>query len=344
MRIRLEHLVQVLQNQQVPIFLVFGDEILVVLETRDLIRRHAISKGYTERVILDVDAGFDWNRLEEAGSHLSLFGAKQLVELNLPSGKPGLPGAKALLEWAENPPQDVLLLVLLPHLDKATQQSKWFTKLEGSGACIQVNAVTHLQLPNWISDRLSAQKQQADRATLMFLADMTEGNLLAAWQEIQKFGLLYPSGRLEYEKIRQSVLSTARYAPFDLVESVLGGDRLRTVRILDGLEQEGCEPAVVLWALAREVRILMSLIRQLRKGVPMKSALQGLKVWSSRALLVERATLRISPYALSQALHCFASLDRQIKGVGIKQVWQDLAQVCFLLCDGKHANSKRAAI
>ena len=335
MRIKSEQLRQSIQKYLAPLYLIFGDEPFVIQESRDLVRWYALDKGYSEREVLDVEAGFDWGCLSEAGKRISLFGSKQLIELNVPSGKLGSSGAKRLQEWCANLPQDVLLVMLLPRLDRAAQQAKWFAEIESVGVCVQANSVTRSQLPFWLSERLSRQKQYADQDTLSFLADMTEGNLLASWQEIQKLGLLYPPGKLEYKMVRQAVLPVARYAPFDLMEAVLAGEKLRVVRILSSLEQEGCEPVIILWALTKEVRILMGLVRRLRAGAPIRVAMQTMRIWPSRAALIERAIHRISPAVLSEALYCAADLDRQIKGVAVNNVWQDLINVCLLLCHGK---------
>ncbi|MDE3020335.1 MAG: DNA polymerase III subunit delta [Pseudomonadota bacterium] len=335
MRIKSEQLGKMVQKHLAPVYLLFGDEPFIVQECRDLIRCFALEKGYTEREVLDVETGFDWGRLAESKKSLSLFGRNQLIEVNVPSGKLGSSGTKALSEWCQNLSPDVLLVLLLPRLDKVTQKAKWFADVESVGVCVQANTVARSQLPLWISERLLQQKQYANQETLLFLADLTEGNLLAAWQEIQKLGLLYPSGKIEYDMVRQSVLPVARYAPFDLMEAVLSGESLRAVRILDSLEQEEFEPVILMWTLTRDLRTMMGLVRLLKSGMSMNRAIQALHVWSSRAIFFERALHRIRPSVLSEAMYCAADIDRQIKGLAVDKVWEDLVSVCLLLCQGK---------
>jgi DNA polymerase-3 subunit delta len=266
-----------------------------------------------------VDRYFDWSSLLGASQSMSLFGDRQLVELRIPTGKPGKEGGEALKTLAADNP-DVLTLITLPRLDSATQKTAWFTAISSAGVALKVDPIERAQLPMWISQRLAAQGQRVapgedGRRSLQFIAERVEGNLLAAHQEIQKLGLLYPAGALSFEQVHDAVLNVARYDVFKLNEAMLTGDIGRLARMLDGLKGEGEAAVLVLWALVEEVRTLLRMKRGIAAGKPLATLLRENRVWGPRERLIGPALSRVTEPALERALSLAAKLDRQVKGL-----------------------------
>ncbi|MEX3907072.1 DNA polymerase III subunit delta [Paraburkholderia sp. BR14319] len=302
------------------LYVVYGDEHLLAQEACDRIRAAARAAGFTDRSVFTVERGFDWSSLLGASQSMSLFGDRQLVELRIPSGKPGKEGADALktLAAASNP--DVLMLVTLPRLDAATQKAAWFTALADSGVALKIDPVERTALPNWIGQRLALQGQRVapgedGRRALQFVAERVEGNLLAAHQEIQKLGLLYPQGVLSFEQIHDAVLNVARYDVFKLNEAMLTGDVGRLARMLDGLQGEGEASVLVLWAVVEEIRTLLRIKRGVAAGKPLAMLLRENRVWGPRERLIGPALSRLSEATLERGLALAARLDRQVKGL-----------------------------
>lgn len=323
-----------------PIYTIYGDESLLVQEAVDRVRAAARAGGFTEREVLSVERGFDWGALANAGQSMSLFGDRKLIELRIPGGKPGKDGGQALKAHAEASNGDVLTIVTMPRLDAMQTKSEWFGALERAGVMVKVDPVERARLPDWIALRLTAQGQrvapgEAGRRVLQFIADRVEGNLLAAHQEIQKLGLLYPAGTLEFEQVQDAVLNVARYDVFKLSEAVLAGDVPRLVRMLDGLRGEGEAAPLVLWALTEEVRTLAKITRGMAAGKPLAVLLREYRVWGPRERLMEQAAQRVSPERLSKALLLAARLDRQVKGLRAEGLpgdpWDGLLQLGLLL-------------
>ena len=243
-----------------PLYVFSGDEPLLMMEAMDQLRAIAKKQSYTEREVLLQERGFDWSALLSAGQTMSLFGDKRWVELRIPTGKPGRDGADALKQFAvqvesqtsgpEGP--DTVVCIILPRLDGKTKTSAWFSALDEAGMAIQIDSLDRSQLPQWIAGRLKRQNQEVESGpegmrALEFVADQVEGNLIAAHQEIQKLGLLYPTGKLSEEQIRTAILKVARYNVFELTEAMLAGDLPRLNRMLDGLKGEGEPLVLILW-------------------------------------------------------------------------------------------------
>ncbi len=253
-----------LQQGLRSLYTLHGDEPLLAQEAADAIRAVARTQGYTERTSYTVaGAHFDWSAVLAAGGSLSLFADKQIVEIRVPSGKPGKDGSAALQHIAEQARgnDSTLTLVMLPRLDKATRTGAWFSALENNGVSLQVDPVERAALPQWIAQRLAAQNQRVKageegQRTLQFFADRVEGNLLAAHQEIQKLALLHPAGELGWEQVEGAVNNVARYDVFKLSEAVLGGNPVRVARMLDGLRAEGEAEVLVHYTLAEDIRAL----------------------------------------------------------------------------------------
>jgi DNA polymerase-3 subunit delta len=312
MRIDSEKLLQHLERQLKSLYTVVGEETLLALEAADRIRAKARAEGFAEREVLTAEPGFDWDRLEAARNSLSLFSTKKLVEVRIPSGKPGTEGSAALQRGCLNLPDDILLLIVIPApFDRQTQNSVWFKTLEREGVMVAVNLVSRERLPHWIAARLNLQGQEADAATLQFIVDRVEGNLLAARQEVQKLSLLFPLGKLVLDEVKKAVIDVARYDVFKLGEALFENDRARYSRFLDGLREEGVAPPLVLWALAEEIRTLLKI----------KSGLDA-RVWGMRQQLLQKAGKQLSTSELEDALIECGAIDRVIKGLIKGDAWQ----------------------
>ena len=315
-----------------PLYVVFGDEALLALEAADAIRTAARAAGYDEREVLTVEGGhFDWSRLHDATSSVSLFASLKLLEIRIPGGKPGAEGGEALQQLAANPPQDTVTLLQLPKLDKTQQKAKWFAALEKHAVLVEARPVGRNELPAWISRRLKAQGQQIGSEAASFFADRVEGNLLAARQEIDKLALLYPKGELGLDAIREAVANVARFDVFHLSESWLAGDTARAMRMLDGLEAEGEAPVLVLWSFTEDVRMLIKLGRGLKDGRQVRDMAGELRLWGDKQRLAAPAVQRIGARRLTEALAECARIDRQIKGVEPGEAWHSLKRLAASL-------------
>ena len=326
------------------LYTVHGDEALLVQEAVDAIRAAARAAGHTERSSFTVaGAHFDWSAVLAAGGSLSLFADKQIIEVRIPSGKPGKDGSAALQQLADSSVgnDSSLTIVILPRLDKATKSGAWFAALETHGATVQVDSIERAALPPWIAQRLQLQGQhvksgEEGQRTLAFFADRVEGNLLAAHQEIQKLGLLYPPGELAFEQVEQAVLNVARYDVFKLSDAVLSGQVLRTERMLNGLQAEGEAEVLVHWALSEDIRAMKRVKDALRNGRPMPMALRENRVWGAKERHFERVLPRISDAAVARLLHSAHAVDGIVKGLKVPEWpqngWQALHRLALQTC------------
>jgi DNA polymerase-3 subunit delta len=253
-QLRPEHLAAHLAKPLGPLYILHGDDPLLTIESGDALRTAARRQGYEDRSVLVVTPAFKWDELFHAAGNLSLFGGRTLVDLRIPTGKPGRDGGDALQRYCKALPTDTLTLITLPEMDWKAKKAAWFAALVAAGASIECNAPPLAQLPQWISRRLANQQQSAPADALEFIALHVEGNLLAAHQEIQKLGLLYPAGALTLQQISGAVLNVARYDIDDLKNALQARDTARCARTLEGLKAEEAAPPLVLWVLANEAR------------------------------------------------------------------------------------------
>jgi DNA polymerase-3 subunit delta len=349
MQIAAPQLANHLQRGLKSLYVLHGDEPLLQQEALDAIRLHAKSLGYTERTSHTVaGAHFDWSEVLAAGGSLSLFADKQIVEIRIPSGKPGKDGSAALQQLAQQSQgnEDTLTVVLLPRLDKLTKATAWFMALENVGVSLQVEPVDRQALPAWIAQRLAVQGQKVQageegQRTLQFFADRVEGNLLAAHQEIQKLGLLFPpdasnAGVLTWEQVESAVLNVARYDVFKLSEAVLAGQSVRVQRMLEGLQAEGEAEVLVHYTLAEDIRALKRVKDAMGQGRPLPMALREQRIWGVRERLFERVLPRLSADALNQLLQSAHQVDGIVKGLKLPQWphsgWQALHRLALQLC------------
>ena len=326
------------------LYTLHGDEPLLIQEAADAIRSAARARGYTERSSHTVSgAHFDWSAVLAAGGSLSLFADKQIVEVRIPSGKPGKDGSTALQQLVASAQNNdsTLTLVMLPRLDKTTRTGSWFMALDGGGVCVQLDPVERHALPQWIAQRLQQQGQRVaagdvGQRTLQFFADRVEGNLLAAHQEVQKLALLYPAGELAQEQVEAAVLNVARYDVFKLSEAVLGGHVTRVQRMLDGLQAEGTAEVLVHWAIAEDIRALKRVKDALDAGRPLPMALRENRIWGAKEQLFQRVLPRLTSSHLTRLLQAAHKVDGIVKG--LKQAdwptdnWQALQRLALRLC------------
>ncbi len=312
-----------------PLYMLVGDEPLAQRESLDAIRAAARTQGFDERNSITVDRAFNWQQIQSYGQSISLFSSQRLLEINIPSGKPGVDGGKALQALASRAIPDTSVVIILPKLEREAKNSAWFTALEKQAVTIPIDEVNVAHLPKWIANRLALQAQHTSQHTLEFLAHQVEGNLLAANQEVQKLGLLYPQGELSDATVRDAVLNVSRYDAFQLGEAVLAGDTARTARILQGLQDEGENAVAVmsplLWVLRPLVRIKQAELR----GDNVMNAMTNARIYGDRQSLVKRALVRLSLRQLEAALQKLADIDKTAKGVMHGDAWLEISRLCF---------------
>jgi DNA polymerase-3 subunit delta len=325
MQLALSQLPGHLQKGLRSLYVLHGDEPLLIQEAADGIRASARAQGYTERSVHTVSgAHFDWSEVQAAAGSLSLFADRQIVEVRVPSGKPGKEGSTAIQQLAASAQgnDSTLTLFLLPRLDAATRKGAWFGALENGGVSIQVDPVDRNALPQWIAQRLQQQGQRVvageeGQRTLQFFADRVEGNLLAAHQEIQKLGLLHPPGELSQAQVESAVVNVARYDVFKLSEAVLSGQVARVQRMLDGLQAEGEAAVLVHYTLAEDIRALKRVKDAIANGKPMPMALREQRVWGPRERLFERVLPRMTEARLNGLLQAAHQVDGIVKGLKV---------------------------
>jgi len=318
-----------LQMPLAPLYVLVGDEPLALRESLDSIRQTAKKQGFEERNSLSVERYFNWQQLAHYGQSVSLFASKRLLELHIPSGKPGLEGSKAIQALAAEPMPDVTVVIILPTLDRDAKNSSWFSALEQQAVMVPLAEVDVTQLPSWIAKRLALNNQHTSAETLAFLAHQVEGNLLAANQEVQKLGLLYPEGELTDAEVREAVLNVSRYDAFQLGDAVLSGDTARTVRVLQGLQDEGEQALAVLNPLMWVLRPLVRIKQAEMRGENINQAMTQVRIFGERQAIVKRALSRLNVRQLEATLQKLADIDQIAKGVMIGDAWLEISRVCF---------------
>ena len=313
-----------------PLYTVFGDEPLLALEASDRVRAKARAEGYDEREILTVDSGFKWAQLAMAANSQSLFATRKLLDLRIPTGKPGVEGSEALQGFCASLPADTVTLIYLPDIDWRAQKAVWFEALDHTGITVEAKAVPRKALPQWLAARLKAQGQDADAEALAFIADRVEGNLMAAFQEVQKLALLFPPGPISFEQMREAVLDVARYDVFNLGVAMIEGDAVRLARMLEGLKGEGAAPPMALWSLSDEIRAIGRVLAGAESGRPLNTLWRDAKVWGVPHQAAMQQNLgRFSRAQVSQGLRHAAAIDRMVKGLAKGDVWDELLQLAL---------------
>lgn len=325
---------QLQKGQLAPCYVVSGDEALICMEVQDAIRKVARAQGYDERQVIHADARTDWSSLHNAAATLSLFASRQLLEIRLPSGKPGKLGAQALQEHVAKQNPDVLTLISLPQLEWSTRKADWVQALQQQAVWIDVQPLARERLPDWIANRLARQEQKASQEALEFLADRVEGNLLAANQEIAKLQLLYAPGTLSLENIRHAVFDVARFDLSALTTAMLTADHRRTLRLIEGLRAEGQPFPLILWVVTEELRGLLKLQQMQVNGRLPSGALRGIRL-SAPLNLIERVLPKLTETKLAILLERCSRLDRLSKGLKVSNMdddpWLELADLAIQL-------------
>lgn len=335
MQIKPNDLTGRLAKQLDCVYLISGDEPLLVDEACDAIRQRAYEEGFSGRDVHIVERGFDWSAVTVGGSNMSLFDDRQLTEIRIPNGKPGRNGSAAMVEMVNAIHDDDCLLVIVPKLDANAKKSAWVKALSARGIMVQFWPIGPQQLPQWIAGRLRKEGIEASRDALLMLADRSQGNLLAAQQEITKLSLQFGTGKISAEDVAKSVADSARFDVFQLADAALLGDTRRALRILAGLEAEGVEPVLILWALGRELHTLSSVCHAIDTGGSVDAALNTARVWSTRKSLVGRAARRTgSARRAHELLSLAATTDAAIKGQGPGDPWCGLRALLLGLSHG----------
>ncbi|ALS97934.1 DNA polymerase III subunit delta [Lacimicrobium alkaliphilum] len=311
-------------------YLIFGDEPQQQMECIQAVRDRARAEGFDERQSLTVDTGFNWNSLIEASQTLSLFSSRQMIELELATGKPGAEGAKVLQSLAQSPNPDVLILIHGGRIGKDVQNTKWFKSLDQHGVFIPCYPLEGQHLNRWISERLQKVGIQAFPELVKLLSDYCEGNLLAARQEIEKLALIYPSGQLTLEQAEKAIVDQSRFTVFQLIDVLLAGDPQRAVKMLYRLETEGVEPTIVLWALVREWQTLRTLQQAVSQGAALHSLWNQHRIWRNRQPLYQQALQRLDSNQLSQMADKLACFDQAIKQSSVPRPYIELCHLCLM--------------
>ncbi len=335
MRIKVAQLAAQLSRGLVPVYLIGGAEPLQLGEAAQAVRAAARARGYDEREVLEVESGFEWGRLTAAAQTLSLFSARRLIELRVPGPRLGKEGGEAIRAYCDRPAPDTLLLILAPELEHKELSAHWVQRVEQAGAVLVVRQVSGGELVAWVEQRLRGHGLIPGPEVAALLAERVEGNLLAAAQEVDKLALLYGEGPLDRDGLLAAIGDSARFDVYALPDAVLGGDRARVHRVLTGLAAEGTAPAIVLWALAKEARMLASAAFAAPKGsAALTAALEEHRVWSSRRGLVQTALRRLRLPQLRRLVRRCAEADLQIKGLGHGDPWLTLEEIADELAGG----------
>jgi DNA polymerase-3 subunit delta len=324
-----------LKKTLLPCYLVTGDEHLLVQEALDAIRARAREQGFGSRELLVQVTGFDWEDLGRAGGNLSLFAEKRIIELRLPTGKPGVKGSAAIADFTRDAGDDLMFIVSAPKLDRNAQNAKWVKALDAAGGVTQVWPVGIRELPAWISERMKRLGLQPDRDAVRLIADRVEGNLLAAQQEIEKLRLLHNEGPVTVEDVDAAVADSSRFDVYKLVDAAVGGNAVRAMRILGGVRIEGVDPVIVMWALTRELRMLAGLSGSLRGGTDLSSAMRKAGVWRNREALVRACIGRHQPAAFYAMLQLARRGDAAAKGQMRADPWQLATQIVLNLAGAR---------
>ena len=341
MQLRPEQLAQHLKQGPAACYLLSGEEPLLIQECADAIRAASRAAGCLEREVIDIGANSnDWQQLTQSAGALSLFADRKLIELRLPSGKPGTDGSKALQEYLALNSDDILLIVA-GKIDKQSQRSKWYTGLDNAGVVIQVWPVRASELPRWLAQRMSAAGLQVQPEALSLLAERVEGNLLAAVQEVEKLKLLAENNTVTVDTIIASVADNARFNSFGLADTAMDGDARNAIRTLRGLQAEASAPPVVLWTLARDVKLLIQLHEDTQAGISLNQALTQRGVWRNRAGLVQKALRRHDSVSLAKLQHLTVQVDGAVKGFSKDDPWVLLEQLLLLIALGGHSKTRR---
>jgi len=306
------------------IYLVAGDEPLLVNEAVDAIRTRARADGFNERELYVVERGFDWQALRQNSRAMSLFADRKIVEIRMASPTPGEQGGDVLVELAGEPSPDTLVIVITGKLDGRTQNSRWVSAIERQGVFVQIWPIDLARLPGWIRERLGRHGLKAEPAAAALLAERVEGNLLAAHQEVEKLALLLPPGEVTAETVLEAVADSARFDVLQIGEAAMRAQSARALRVLEGVHGEGIDATLVLWALRKDLEWLARVLHRMRQGQSADAAMNAEYVWRPRQAAMRQALSRLTPGAVRGLLLDAARVDQAIKGVLRVDPWVEL--------------------
>jgi len=337
MKIKIEELQNHLKSGLKSVYIVGGDEPLLRDEACDLIRKTALASGCEERKVFYVESGFDWTALSMEADNYSLFSQQKILELRINSGKIGDQGNKVLLNYLQNIPEDTLLMVIVDKIDQKIQKTKWFSLLDKVGVVVQIWPINQRSLPGWISQRMRARGIKPIPDVVSLIAYRTEGNVLAAAQEVEKLYLIYGNEDINTDDVTASVFENARFDVFQLVDMALLGDAKQVNRILNELRAEGVETVIILWAFAREIRGLVTMAWQMHYNrVSSNQALSQARVWPKRKAAVSACLQRHNYSEFLILLKMISHIDKIIKGMKPGNIWDELLQLCLNIADSRY--------
>jgi len=326
-KIATRQLAQHLKKGLSPLYAVHGAETLLALEAGDAIRAAARREGCAEREVFTAEPGADWSTLGASAANLSLFASRKLIEIRIPSGKPGAEGGKALEALCARLPEDAIVLVMLPELEWQQLKTAWFGAIEDAGTVVEARAISREELPQWLAERLARQQQRAGVETLEWMADRVEGNLLAAKQEVEKLALLLPAGEISLDAIREAVTDVSRFERDGLLDAIHEAEPGRIARAVDSLEAEAEPLPLLLWTLTEELRLMM----QVSGGERPRRFLDP-----DRLQRVQRTARKHDAASFDRQLLRAHRIDRMIKGVETGDAWEEILELSLALA-GKPA-------
>ncbi len=308
-----------------PIYLITGDVPLLMQEARDAVRHAAEHHGFQHRQRLDVEPGFNWQKLTELSNNYNLFSERTLIEVHNPSGKFDTEAGKILLTYCSSPSTHKILLMTTAKLSSAQQKTHWYKAISTQGAIITIWPIKLPELPQWIQQRMQQVGLKADAASIRLLAELTEGNLLATQQAITKLRLLYPQQNISVKQMAEVIGDSAQFNIFELSQYLLQGDCRAVMRVLYHLQVQETEPTLVLWLLARECRELLNMAYQIKQGKSMQEVLAS--KWASLKPWYQTALCRLNLSKLTGLMLGCHEVDKLIKGVKLGDAWQGLSHL-----------------
>jgi len=329
---KLEQLDAHLQRGLNPVYLISGDEPLQSGEAADAVRLAAKQAGYDVREVIHIEQGNEWPLVNFVADSLSIFSDKKLIDLRLPSGKPGQDGSKTLIAYCQNPPPDTILLITAGKLDRNALKAQWFQAIDKLGIVVQVWPLQGGELLNWLQRRCEKKGLTLNHDALKDLALRVEGNLLAAAQEIEKLFILYGAQSIDLGKIEYGVADSARFDVFRLTDYLLAGRLNRAAKVLGGLKAEGVAAPIVLWALSRELRILFNAKNELESGTSVDSVCRKYQIRDKRKPTTLETLKRLRSKDLQRLIWYCAEIDRTIKGQLPGDCWEALFSLCVRIC------------
>lgn len=338
MKLRSEQLAQHLKKQLAPIYLITGDELMLVQETLNEVNQAAKKVGYQEKIIIEATNNEAWQQLSHEMQNLSLFSTQRVIECRIPQAKLGDVGGKTLLLYAQHPPKDTVLIVVTSKLSSAQQNTAWFKAIDKIGVIIQIWPVSGAQLPIWLRSRIKSTGLQIDNEGLQLLADHVQGNLLAAAQELEKLQLLFGNNVISKEQIAEAITGNNRFNIFELGDSLLRGDSKNSLQILQCFRSEGNEPVLILWSIARELRTLINIAFELQNGMSFTRIAETLVIREQRKPILQQAVKRHTYQEWLYLLRKTSQIDRVIKGMQLGNVWDELQQLCLGITEKQFIN------